>query len=414
MNEMVQPSVTRGRTGIAGGHGVTVTRQVHGTVDYMVAWPLTSEMGRATGEWSCVSGRFDTVNVWPDAEVAGMATIASAAPKLRADEGAATTLSGLSDVAYELYGYMLPDNSPENHRQLFDEIRAALTEEVARLRRETAKPGETVAQWYAATFPGDELGGCIDPDLDFEGAAAAVRLGGGFYEALGVGDSVIRERVFDEIAARRGVDYGQVYDSWSELKPLPPCTMTIRGVLVACGEAPCEVEIEVDGRGSALRGLQALVGGQIEPFGALSDDLKGADIFVNDSGLFECPPNRAVYATRAMAEAGYLSQLDYASVVKPGDLYTVLHGDIVAVGFDEGTGASTSLTEEQASAVGRYFSQVSPAGSGELEEALLRQGMRRERRETQADELTEALEAPGGPEGGDDMERGAIDGRDDK
>ena len=104
MNEMVQPSVTRGRTGIAGGHGVTVTRQVHGTVDYMVAWPLTSEMGRATGEWSCVSGRFDTVNVWPDAEVAGMATIASAAPKLRADEGAATTLSGLSYVSNELYG----------------------------------------------------------------------------------------------------------------------------------------------------------------------------------------------------------------------------------------------------------------------------------------------------------------------
>ena len=135
---------------------------------------------------------------------------------------------------------------------------------------------------------------------------------------------------------------------------------------------------------------------------------------MNDSGLFECPPNRAVYATRAMSAAGYLSQLDYASVVGPGDLYTVLHGDIVAVGLDEETGRSVSLTEEQATAVVRYFSQVSPAGSGELEEALLRQGMRRGRQEIQADELTEALEAPDGPDGGDDTERGGTDGRDDK
>ena len=57
---------------------------------------------------------------------------------------------------------------------------------------------------------------------------------------------------------------------------------------------------------------------------------------------------------------------------------------------------------------------MSPAGSGELEEALLRQGMRRGRQEIQADELTEALEAPDGPDGGYDTERGGTDGRDDK
>lgn len=43
---------------------------------------------------------------------------------------------------------------------------------------------------------------------------------------------------------------------------------------------------------------------------------------------------RAIFATEEMAKAGYLSQLDYSKVVEMGDFYTVLNGDIVAVGFD--------------------------------------------------------------------------------
>ena len=66
-----------------------------------------------------------------------------------------------------------------------------------------------------------------------------------------------------------------------------------------------------------------------------------------------------------MAEVGYLSQLDYASVVQPGDLYTVLCGDIVAVGFDAKTGCDVSLTDGQARKVTDYFTKVSAPGSGE-------------------------------------------------
>ena len=65
-----------------------------------------------------------------------------------------------------------------------------------------------------------------------------------------------------------------------------------------------------------------------------------------------------------MAKAGYLSQLDYSKVVEMGDFYTVLNGDIVAVGFDPETGESRSLTDGESVRVEGYFTVISKPGSG--------------------------------------------------
>lgn len=73
---------------------------------------------------------------------------------------------------------------------------------------------DLVRDWYALRWPNDELGGAIDPSLTFVGALRAVELGGGFYDACGVADSVVRERVFEEVAARAGLPYDEVYDAW--------------------------------------------------------------------------------------------------------------------------------------------------------------------------------------------------------
>lgn len=96
---------------------------------------------------------------------------------------------------------------------------------------------------------------------------------------------------------------------------------------------------------------------------------------VNDDGTSEFGPNRAIYATRAMEERGYLSQIDYRHVPAEGELYTILHGQIVALGFEPDSGASVSLTEEQAETVTEYFTETSPAGSGLLENLRLRLGL---------------------------------------
>lgn len=136
----------------------------------------------------------------------------------------------------------------------------------------------------------------------------------------------------------------------------------IRAMLIATGEPPREVTLLPDKNGSTLKSLQALVGGNIETFDiAFGEEVS---LYVNEEGLFTCPPNRAIFATEEMAKAGYLSQLDYSKVVEMGDFYTVLNGDIVAVGFDPETGESRSLTDGETARVEGYFTVISRPGSG--------------------------------------------------
>ena len=137
--------------------------------------------------------------------------------------------------------------------------------------------------------------------------------------------------------------------------PLPedalgtPEEQGIRAMLIATGEPPREMTLLPDKNGSTLKPLQALVGGNIETFDIAFGE--GVSLYVNEEGLFTCPPNRAIFATEEMAKAGYLSQLDYSKVVEMGDFYTVLNGDIVAVGFDPETGESRSLTDGETARV---------------------------------------------------------------
>lgn len=147
----------------------------------------------------------------------------------------------------------------------------------------------------------------------------------------------------------------------------------IRAMLIATGEPPREVTLLPDENGSTLRPLQALVGGNIEAFDIAFGET--VSLYVNEEGLFTCPPNRAIFATEEMAKAGYLSQLDYSKVVEMGDFYTVLNGDIVAVGFDPETGESRSLTDGESARVEGYFTVISEPGSGEKAVDAIRHGM---------------------------------------
>lgn len=61
-----------------------------------------------------------------------------------------------------------------------------------------------------------------DPSLTFDDAIAAVPTGDGFYTALGeTADSLLRERIFEELCNRYGYTYDEVYDSWLNESPLP-------------------------------------------------------------------------------------------------------------------------------------------------------------------------------------------------
>ena len=72
-----------------------------------------------------------------------------------------------------------------------------------------------VKVWYVVHFPSDDLGWEIRADVTFAAIDSAVDSpdGGDVYRAIGVGDSVIRERVFAEIDRVRG-DGPSCYDRW--------------------------------------------------------------------------------------------------------------------------------------------------------------------------------------------------------
>lgn len=107
-------------------------------------------------------------------------------------------------------------------------------------------------------------------------------------------------------------------------------TKTITCCYMGWNKEPVPVEIPAD---NVLHTLQGLVHGDVDVLAVRSD---GIEFWVNDEGLLNgMAPNMAVYADKGMEKAGYLSQLDYESVVKDGDLYTVLHGPIVAARSDE-------------------------------------------------------------------------------
>ena len=121
-------------------------------------------------------------------------------------------------------------------------------------------------------------------------------------------------------------------------------TRTIQAVLYPVGAPACRVELESDETGSFLGALQDRVGGLIDVFSVAEGS---PDLIVNDEGLYTQIPNRAVYATRDMEEAGYLSQID-GSPVKAGDPYAILFGPIVAVGCDE-EGGTVGVDDAQIS-----------------------------------------------------------------
>lgn len=80
--------------------------------------------------------------------------------------------------------------------------------------------GETLRDWYKQTYPEDPLGSKINPVITFDDALSAVPTGGGFYDFIGTADSVVRERIFEELCSRYGYSYDDIYDSWLYGKPL--------------------------------------------------------------------------------------------------------------------------------------------------------------------------------------------------
>lgn len=69
--------------------------------------------------------------------------------------------------------------------------------------------------WYMENFPTDDLGNEINPDATFQDLLDALEFWWDVYEIIGVGDSVIRERLFAGLAEITGVNYDCIYEKWT-------------------------------------------------------------------------------------------------------------------------------------------------------------------------------------------------------
>lgn len=81
-----------------------------------------------------------------------------------------------------------------------------------------------IRDWYSHEFPDDPEGGRIDPRTTFREVVESFPMGDGhdFYAVTGAVDSIVRERVFEELSKRLDCGYGTVYDAWLHHTGLDP------------------------------------------------------------------------------------------------------------------------------------------------------------------------------------------------
>ncbi|MGE4353532.1 MAG: hypothetical protein AB7D36_05560 [Oscillospiraceae bacterium] len=71
-----------------------------------------------------------------------------------------------------------------------------------------------VKAWYISKFRDDELGRDIKASITFKDVFEALDNYNNIYHIIGVGDSVIRERIFEQLADVMRVDYDYIYSQW--------------------------------------------------------------------------------------------------------------------------------------------------------------------------------------------------------
>jgi hypothetical protein len=86
--------------------------------------------------------------------------------------------------------------------------------EGGRAKAEQNVLNKRIGEYYIDTFKTDDLGFKINSKATFGGLLRVLDNGGNVYEYIGVGDSIIRERVFGKLAKLMNVDYDVIYDKW--------------------------------------------------------------------------------------------------------------------------------------------------------------------------------------------------------
>ena len=72
----------------------------------------------------------------------------------------------------------------------------------------------TIKEWYTEHFPDDSMGEKIDDKATFQGLMETLETNQDVYGYIGVGDSFIRECVFQKLTEVTHVHYDNIYSMW--------------------------------------------------------------------------------------------------------------------------------------------------------------------------------------------------------
>ena len=71
-----------------------------------------------------------------------------------------------------------------------------------------------IKEWYKVMYPSDDLGERIHPGISWSDLWEHLSKGDDIYDFIGVEDSVVRERLFEELSDSMRVHYDVVYYTW--------------------------------------------------------------------------------------------------------------------------------------------------------------------------------------------------------
>ena len=71
-----------------------------------------------------------------------------------------------------------------------------------------------IKQFYLNNYPTDELGVELNENANFTGLLNELFTDNDVYGYIGVGDSIIRERLFEKLSEILNCSYHYVYDLW--------------------------------------------------------------------------------------------------------------------------------------------------------------------------------------------------------
>ena len=76
----------------------------------------------------------------------------------------------------------------------------------------------TIKEFYLNEYPTDEMGVELNENATFVGLLNCLYEGNDVYDYIGVGDSLVRERLFEELSKQLNKPYEFVYRLWLKME----------------------------------------------------------------------------------------------------------------------------------------------------------------------------------------------------